>query len=79
VSLAVANAGTIDPTVLPHLFDPFRGSERNGRQRGLGLGLYIAQQVIRAHEGTIDVRSAEGEDVVFSITIPRVALSASRY
>jgi len=73
VSLSVANAGTIDPTVLPHLFDPFRGGERNGRQRGLGLGLYIAQQVIRAHEGTIDVRSARGEDVVFSIKIRRVA------
>jgi two-component system sensor histidine kinase/response regulator len=76
VSLSVANAGTIDPTVLPHLFDPFRGGERNGRQRGLGLGLYIAQQVIRAHEGTIDVRSARGEDVVFSIKIRRVAFGS---
>jgi signal transduction histidine kinase len=73
VSLSVANPGTIDPAVLPHLFDPFRGGERNGRQRGLGLGLYIAQQVIRAHEGTIDVRAAPGEDVVFSIKIPRVS------
>jgi len=58
---------------MPHLFDPFRGGDRNGRQRGLGLGLYIAQQVIHAHEGTIDVRSTRGEDVVFSVKIPRGA------
>jgi len=73
VSLSVANPGTIDPAMMPHLFDPFRGGDRNGRQRGLGLGLYIAQQVIHAHEGTIDVRSTRGEDVVFSVKIPRGA------
>ncbi len=71
VTLSVANAGAIDPSLLPHLFDPFRGTAQNGsRQHGLGLGLYIAQQVIHSHQGRVEVRS-QLEEVVFSVTIPR--------
>ena len=52
------NGGTIPPDILPHLFDPFRGAQRqSGRGDGLGLGLYIVSQIVQAHDGTVDVKT----------------------
>lgn len=77
VVLSVANAGTIAPELLPHLFDPFRSGqqrERHQRQAGLGLGLYIVQQIVRAHRGAIAVHSPLGErQTRFDLTMPRQA------
>jgi signal transduction histidine kinase len=73
VTMAVANAGTIAPELIDHLFDPFRGGERPaGRSEGLGLGLYIVYQIVKAHQGTVDVESARGR-TCFTITVPRQA------
>jgi two-component system sensor histidine kinase/response regulator len=70
VSMAVANGGAIPPKLLPHLFDPFRaGREPSGREGGLGLGLYIVQQIVLAHGGTITVRS--DDSTAFEIVLPR--------
>ena len=72
VTLSVANAGAIDASVLPHLFDPFRGGQREPtRQGGLGLGLYIAQQIARSHRGGVDVHTDDPAATVFSVTVPR--------
>lgn len=38
---------------------------------GLGLGLYIARQLIQAHGGTIQVESAPGHGSTFSVVLPR--------
>jgi len=77
VVLEVANGGTIDPDLLPQLFDPFRGREPSaGRQQGLGLGLFIAHQIVLAHGGDIDVRSQAGV-TRFRVTLPRVAPGAA--
>ena len=71
VSITVANGGTIPPELLPHLFDPFRGGEREpGRHQGLGLGLFIAHQIVRAHRGTIEARSQDNV-TTFQVTLPR--------
>src|SRR5882757_6710932 len=52
VVLIVKNAGTIPPDILPHLFDPFRGGQRQpGRGDGLGLGLYIVSQSCKRTTG----------------------------
>jgi signal transduction histidine kinase len=60
--LSVSNAGKpIPPEVLSRLFDPFeRGSTPTGH-KGLGLGLYIAAEIARAHGGRIDVSSSPDE------------------
>jgi two-component system, sensor histidine kinase and response regulator len=76
VNFRISNGGTIPPNLLPHLFDPFRvGREPRGRDGGLGLGLYIVQQIVTAHGGVITVRS-DGQ-TVFETRLPRQTLSRS--
>jgi signal transduction histidine kinase len=77
VTLAVTNTGVIPEDVLPHLFDPFRGGQRHlggGRGDGLGLGLYIVQQIVLAHGGQVDVSSDAGR-TTFLVRLPRRAAS----
>ena len=68
--LTVANEGDpIDAVVAQQLFQPFfRGNGRSSNQ-GLGLGLYIASEIARAHGGKIDVASSNG-DTQFTLHIP---------
>ncbi|MCY1046647.1 PAS domain S-box protein [Corallococcus sp. bb12-1] len=75
VSLEVHNSGTpIPPDVLPHLFDPFRRGGGSNPHGGLGLGLYIVEQVVKGHGGRIEVRSRAAEGTVFRVLLPRGAL-----
>jgi PAS domain S-box-containing protein len=74
IRLHVRNGGAIPEAVQPTLFDPFRrvaAERRQSRSRGLGLGLYIAQQIAEAHGGSIALRSCAGEGTTFSVTLPR--------
>jgi signal transduction histidine kinase len=59
--LSIANAGTpIPQEAIERLFQPFyRASQDPGQ--GLGLGLYIASEIARAHGGRIDVTSSPQE------------------
>jgi signal transduction histidine kinase len=60
--LSVANAGQpIPPEALDHLFQPFFRSETPYNREGLGLGLYIAHEIAKAHGGTLRVRSTDDE------------------
>lgn len=68
----VANAGQpIPPELVATLFNPFkRASLNNPRNRtGMGLGLYIAQQIVREHRGELAYRHQDG-CVVFSLRVP---------
>jgi phosphoserine phosphatase RsbU/P len=56
--LAVCNAGNpIAPATMERLFYPFSRGEVRPSKQGLGLGLYIASEIAKAHGGTIDVTS----------------------
>jgi two-component system sensor histidine kinase/response regulator len=70
VSLMVKNGGTIPPEVLTHLFDPFRG-QRAGRGEGRGLGLYIVNQIVLAHQGAVQVATGRNEETSFRVHLPR--------
>ncbi|MEP6679342.1 MAG: PAS domain-containing sensor histidine kinase, partial [Betaproteobacteria bacterium] len=60
--LWVANAGEpITPATMERLFQPFHRGEARASQQGLGLGLYIASQIARAHGGRITVESTPAE------------------
>jgi sigma-B regulation protein RsbU (phosphoserine phosphatase) len=58
--------------VIPVLFEPFRrGVAEDRSPRGLGLGLYIAQQIVQAHAGTISIESTAQDGTTFTVRLPR--------
>jgi signal transduction histidine kinase len=59
--------------VMPVLFEPFRSraNEKQARSGGLGLGLFISQQIALSHAGTIDVLSSETEGTRLRVRLPR--------
>lgn len=58
--ISVTNQGKPVPReALPHLFHPFRREGKQKSQNGLGLGLYIASEIAKAHNGTLTVTSNE--------------------
>ena len=71
--LTVHNQGPPIPASLQsRLFEPFHeGARAPGTSQGLGLGLYIASEIVRAHGGAISVSSAEGVGTRFEIRLPR--------
>jgi signal transduction histidine kinase len=70
--LEVENRGEMPPAVLAHAFEAFqRGPESTGKKAsGLGLGLYIAREIVRRHGGDIAVHSGDGATRVV-LTLPR--------
>jgi PAS domain S-box-containing protein len=74
VSLAVHNQGPPVPgELLPSIFDPFRRADAHATSKsdGLGLGLYIVREMVRAHHGDIAARSTEAEGTTFTVRLPR--------
>ncbi|MFT3695958.1 MAG: PAS domain-containing protein [Kofleriaceae bacterium] len=73
--LDVLNEGSpIPESELTELFEPFRRGRDAGRARGsLGLGLYIAREVVNAHGGSISVVSERGQGTRFTVRLPRFA------
>jgi two-component system sensor histidine kinase/response regulator len=72
VTLSVTNKGTIPPAALPHIFDPFQSSlEKRTGASGLGLGLYIVQQIVNTHGGLVSVESTPATGTSFTVFLPR--------
>jgi signal transduction histidine kinase len=75
VVVRITNRGPVIPaSAIPTLFDPFiRAASPDSKKRrgGMGLGLYIARQIVIAHGGTISVSSSEAGETVFSVRLPR--------
>lgn len=75
VCVAVHNRGaTIPPEQLNGIFNPLKNREvaGSGSQGNLGLGLYIAERIAFAHNGTLDVQSSEANGTTFTMRLPRV-------
>ncbi|MCC7415666.1 MAG: GAF domain-containing protein [Acidobacteria bacterium] len=79
-AIAIADDGAgIDPAFLPFVFDRFRqGAASTTRSHGgLGLGMSIARQLVRAHDGDITAHSEGlGRGATFTITLPLAPLRA---
>lgn len=77
VRLAVRNDGPpIPPDALATIFDPLtRGvsaePQKRRRPGSIGLGLYIAREILTAHGGTIDVESSAELGTAFTVHLPR--------
>ena len=69
----VRNEGEPVPAdLLPFIFEPFRRAKQHEKSAtgNLGLGLYIASQIVIAHGGTLAARSADGA-TTFVMRLPR--------
>lgn len=62
----------IPPEQCDRLFDPYFRGGGKPKSIGLGLGLYLCQQIIRAHAGQIGVESQPGAGTMFWFTLPIV-------
>ncbi|HRI52758.1 MAG TPA: HAMP domain-containing sensor histidine kinase, partial [Pseudomonadota bacterium] len=61
----------IEPEQLSILFEPFRrGRSEYQRSQGLGLGLFIAKEIVTAHHGSIEVASSREQGTTFRIILP---------
>jgi signal transduction histidine kinase len=70
--LEVADEGIgMTAEVRARLFQAFERGLSSDHYGGLGLGLYITAQILRAHGGTISVRSTPGEGSTFTVELPR--------
>jgi PAS domain S-box-containing protein len=85
VITSVHNRGTpIPDALLPTLFEPFtraaymteEGQAASGV--GLGLGLYISNEIVHAHGGTFSVSSSAHEGTTFTFALPRIVPRRAR-
>jgi signal transduction histidine kinase len=69
VSVTVTDTGIgIPPDVVSKIFEPFFTTKEKGR--GTGLGLSIVREIVRAHQGAVEVRSTPGEGSTFTVLLP---------
>jgi len=77
VTIEVRNGGPpIPPGEMQRIFEPLiRGASaehpKKNRPGSIGLGLYIAREVARSHDGRIDVTSTDADGTAFTIHLPR--------
>ncbi len=68
----VSDTGTgITPEELPHIFEPFYTTKKEGR--GIGLGLSVVYGIVERHGGAVKVQSEPGKGSTFTLTFPPVA------
>ncbi|MBD1847262.1 HAMP domain-containing histidine kinase [Cyanobacteria bacterium FACHB-63] len=75
IHITIHNEGQpISPEARSILFQQFRRTKTAKDQKGWGLGLFLAKSLTEAHQGTIEVESAEGKGTSFIITLPVVLI-----
>lgn len=75
IRISIHNAGpAIPPEQLDGIFNPMKARATNASRRGpsssLGLGLYIAERIVHAHDGRIDVVSTDPGGTTFTVHLP---------
>lgn len=64
------NGQGINPSDLPHVFEPFYSTKQ--KANGIGLGLAIVHGIVQSHKGRIEIDSVPGKGTTFSIILPLV-------
>ena len=73
IVLTVQDTGVGIPAAeLPNLFKRFHRvhGSRSRTHEGTGIGLALVQELVRLHEGAIDVHSEQGQGTTFSVRLP---------
>lgn len=69
VEVGISDTGPgIQARFMGRVFEPFYTTRQVGE--GIGLGLYLAHNIVKSHNGTIDVESKEGVGSTFRVKIP---------
>lgn len=63
----IDNGVGVAPSMMSHMFELFHSTKGN---RGTGLGLAVAKKIIDEHDGSIAVKSKQGEGTSFTIRLP---------
>ena len=72
LDVAVQNNGPAIPAhELPELFKPFRRGSNARHLPGHGVGLSLAERVVKLHRGRISVESDDQTGTTFTMTLPR--------
>ena len=72
IQFAVNNKGSvISKEEMEHIFDRFYRAEKSRTTKGYGLGLSIAQQIVRNMSGKLTVQSSSGDGTTFTATFAR--------
>jgi signal transduction histidine kinase len=72
VALRFHNQGpSIPDTLIATMFDPLIRGRNTTDSSGIGLGLFIVDQIVTAHKGTIAVTSSEDSGTTFVVRLPR--------
>lgn len=69
-AISVHNAGVIKPEARASLFEAFQQRPDRDKREGLGLGLYIVDQIVHAHGGKVSVESSAQGGTTFQVTLP---------
>lgn len=71
VNISVSDRGIgIPAEELPNIFQPFYRAGNTGQKKGFGLGLALANRIVRLHKGNISVTSEQGKGTCLVITLP---------
>ena len=79
-AVLTAHSEGIEPDDLGHIFTRFWRSDRSRSPTtgGTGIGLAIVRELVRAHDGRIDVESVPGQGSRFRVTLPASRAQPSR-
>lgn len=79
VVIDVHNEGSpIPPGLLANIFEPMVSHARGGAEStSVGLGLFIAREIVLAHGGTVTVRSIASEGTTFSVRLPHRSVTSA--
>jgi len=73
--IAVADTGIgIAPEHLPHVFERFYRGTTSRTDGGSGLGLSLAQEIVKRHHGRLEVDSEQGKGSTFSMIFPPASI-----
>ncbi|MDO8964846.1 MAG: ATP-binding protein [Coriobacteriia bacterium] len=76
IAISISDQGIgIDPSDVAHIFHNFTQADMSDTRSfgGIGVGLFLARQIVEAHRGHIEVSSKPGEGAVFTIVLPVLA------